>query len=65
MHFQSDLFDGGFRLKWGFMVGVPPEAGKTTLGRGVAEILGFDFDDLDEAWTWRRLWPHNFVFSAV
>eukprot|EP00438_Fugacium_kawagutii_P018032 Skav216301 [mRNA] locus=scaffold494:161738:175993:- [translate_table: standard] len=25
-------------------------AGKTTLGRGVAEILGFEFDDLDEAW---------------
>eukprot|EP00434_Breviolum_minutum_P025283 symbB.v1.2.022337.t1/scaffold1934.1/size95668/3 len=26
-------------------------AGKTTLGRGVAEILGFDFDDLDEVIT--------------
>lgn len=30
------------------------EAGKTTLGRGVAEILGFDFDDLDEAWQVQR-----------
>eukprot|EP00435_Cladocopium_sp_Y103_P012144 s5700_g3.t1 len=27
------------------------DAGKTTLGRGVAEILGFDFDDLDEVIT--------------
>ena len=26
------------------------EAGKTTLGRGVAQLLGLDFEDLDEVW---------------
>ena len=42
-------------LQWERSSGFPPEAGKTTLGRGVAEILGFDFDDLDEAQTWLGL----------